>query len=93
MDIAFDFSNAPPSTRFGAGDSVRYTVSGIASLTANSFAFTNVGSNRALLSSAHVQGIAPNGDNSGWVTVPEPATLGAAGLIAASAMLRRRRSA
>lgn len=88
FDIQFSFAMGPPQDRFGAGDSVSYAITGIPTLTANSFDFLSVGGGQGSLpTSAHVQGI--SGDGSGWVTIPEPAALGLLA-IAGVALLRRR---
>jgi hypothetical protein len=72
IEVAFDI--APPEDRFGAGDSVQYTITGIATLTASSFDFLSApaGGSGPFPTAAHVQGIGVEGANSGWVTVPEP---------------------
>ena len=86
-DILLDFGNGPASKRFGVGESVTYDITGISSLMATSFDTGSAGA--GLPSAAHVQGIDPDGENSGWVTVPGPAPLG---LLAVGAIgLRRRR--
>ena len=92
-DIQLAFGFAPPSDRFGAGDSVSYTITGIPTLTANSFSFLSApaGGNGPFYTAAHVQGIGPNGDNSGWVTnSPEPASLSVM-TVGALALMRWRR--
>jgi hypothetical protein len=99
FDLQFAFSNAPPGTRFGAGDSMSLDITGIASLTASSFNFLSApdGGHGPFYTAAHVQGIGIDGNFSGWVTVPEPATwalvtTGGAGLaLAARRRWRRRR--
>jgi hypothetical protein len=52
---------------------------------AESFNFLSApdGGSGPFLTAAHVQGIGPRGDDSGWVTVPEPTGLALAGLGAA----------
>ena len=93
-DIQVMFDNAPPSDRFGAGESVSYTITGIPSLTASSFHFLSApaGGNGPYFTAAHVQGIAPNGNNSGWITQsPEPASIGALAVGALALMRRRNR--
>lgn len=91
FDIKLDFGNANPQ-RFGVGESLLYTVTGISGLDVNDFNFVSVNGpvgNNGFVMAAHVQSIGPNGDDSGWVTVPEPATLG---LLAAALALVGRRS-
>ena len=97
-DLLFGFATSNSgdgAKRFTDGDTLTYSVSGIASLTANSFdtiAATG-GSNGPFKSIAHIQGI--GGDGSAWIApepVPEPLTLS---VLAAGGMLllRRRRTA
>lgn len=89
FDILIDFDNAPPASRFGAGESITYTITGIATLTANAFNFLSVGGGQGpFFTAAHVQGIGASGNDSGWV-VPEPASLGLLAL-GVTALLRRR---
>jgi hypothetical protein len=64
-DILFSFFQAPPGARFGAGDISVYTLS-LANLTASSFNTLSVGGLN-FASAAHVQGIGPNGEGSGWI--------------------------
>lgn len=86
-DIEFDFPPPPGNfdTKFTAGETVSYTITG-AGITANSFNLLSfpAGGHGPFLSAAHVQGIGPSGEDSGWVApgngtppprVPEPATL------------------
>jgi hypothetical protein len=80
-DINFAFTtNGGTSTRFGVGDSVTYTITGISTLTAQSFNWlsneTNGsgnggGGNGPYYMAAHVQSIG-SGSLSGWVATPEP---------------------
>jgi hypothetical protein len=93
FDVRFDFATGGGANgRFGAGEAVKYTVSGYAGLVASSFAYLSFpsGGQGPFPVAAHVQSIGANGD-SGWVThvVPEPASFAAAFL--ALPMLRRRR--
>ncbi|WP_428936840.1 hypothetical protein [Fontivita pretiosa] len=92
-DIQVAFDNAPPANRFTAGESVVYTISGISSLTANSFNFLSApaGGKGPFPTAAHVQGIGAQANNSGWVTVPEPAGAAILLIAAASVCLPRRR--
>ncbi|MBW7905396.1 MAG: hypothetical protein LC135_02770 [Phycisphaerae bacterium] len=93
FDIEVVFSNAGgPANRFGAGDSVKYTITGIPGLTAASFDFLSApaGGHGPFPTAAHVGGIGANDDESGWITVPEPST-GLAGLLILCAALARRR--
>ena len=93
-DILVAFDNAPPANRFTAGDAVEYTITGIGSLTAASFNFLSApaGGHGPYLTAAHVQGIGEDGEDSGWVTTPEPATVAlVAGGLAWIALLKKRR--
>jgi hypothetical protein len=94
FDVRLDFSNAGPQ-RFGVGEKLTYTVTGISGLNATDFAFVSVngpvGANGFPMA-AHVLSIGPNGEGSGWVSVPEPAALSVLAL-ATPALLRRRRGA
>jgi hypothetical protein len=79
-DIQFAFSVSGMmggALRFGAGESMELTISGIPSLTASSFDFLSapMGGHGPFPTAAHVQGIGPTGEDSGWVTVPEPSSL------------------
>jgi len=82
-DILFDFPTANSPDRFTAGETVIYDIDGIVGLTANSFNFLSApaGGHGPFFAAAHVQGIGPEGEDSGWVApgggapVPEPATM------------------
>ena len=76
FDILILFETADGGTRsFGQGDAVEYTIGGIASLTAGSFEFISFpnGGDGQYITVAKVQGI--DGDDSGWVTIPEPSSI------------------
>lgn len=80
FDIVFEYNNGV----FGAGDTSVYEFT-LAGITANDFNFLSApgGGNGSWGTGAHVQGIDPNADKSGWVggggfeetPIPEPATL------------------
>ncbi len=92
-DVRVDFDNSGgASTRFGVGDAVEYSITGIPTLTADSFDFLGAphGGNGTYPTAAHVGGIGPDDGDSGWISVPEPATLGTLAL-GGLALLRRRR--
>jgi hypothetical protein len=94
FDIQIDFGNGQATDRFGAGDSIQFLITGIPSMTANSFDFFSTP--RGLLpflTAAHIEGIGPSAAGSGWVTVPEPTSLGVVALGAAMLVRRCRRSA
>jgi len=92
FDLLIRFETANGGTRsFNAGDSVEYTISGIGSLMANSFYYLSnpePGGPGEFITTAHVQGIG-EGAISGWVTIPEPATIVLLGL--GGLLLRRRK--
>ena len=92
IKLEFDVSDGFP-TRFGVGDAVAYTITGIPTLTASSFNHLSLpaGGHGPFPTAAHVQGIGPSGANSGWVTVPEPATMSLLGIGGALGLIRRRR--
>lgn len=91
-DFRFDFANAPPSSRFNGSDSVTYLITSSESISSASFNYLSApdGGNGPFVTAAHVLGTG-DGGNSGWITVPEPAT---AGLLAIGLVLlgARRRS-
>ena len=91
FDLELAFDSSPPANRFGGSESVTYTLGGIGSLTANSFAFTSSGGSGSLPASAHVQGVGTAGQNSSWVTVPEPGSSALALVGATAALVRRPR--
>lgn len=101
FDILFDFP-PPPSgfdAKFTAGETVTYDITYIAAIGAQSFDFDSAGGGGRgpFPTAAHVQGIGPEGNESGWVTaVPEPSSIVVWGLSllagAGFARLRRRKS-
>ncbi len=95
-DILFSF---PTGSGFNAGDTSTYTISGISSLTANSFDFGSApgsvggGGTGSYLAAAHVQNT-PGSSGSGWVApVPLPAAvwLFGSGLMGLVGVTRRQR--
>lgn len=92
IKIEFDHTDGPPK-RFGDGDGAVFTINGIVGLTAESFDFVSESNGGAgeYKTAAHVLSIGPTDDGSGWVSTPEPATLGLL-LIGSLALLRRRRA-
>jgi hypothetical protein len=100
FDILFAFTTSGGSggdKRFGVGDSIEYSITGIADLAASSFyhrSADNNGVSKAdgFYTAVHVLSIDgdPNGD-SGWVTAPEPATVVLLGLGGVGLLLTRRR--
>lgn len=94
FDIKMDFSTGGGlDARFGVGDTVEYAITGIDSLTANSFNFLSAFAvaHGPFPTAAHVQSIAGDEEDSGWTTVPEPATLSLLA-IGGCLLIRRRRS-
>lgn len=93
-DVRFAFPNAPPSERFGAGDTSTYRISG-AGLLAGDFSFLSAphGGHGTWVTAAHVQGIGENAQYSGWVAarVPEPAVYGEFGAVLAAILFGFRR--
>jgi hypothetical protein len=99
-DIRFRFAtDGGCSTRFGPGDVLTLEITGISTLTAHSFEFLSLpdGGNGPFVSAAHIQGIGPDGEGSGWIAVPEPSSMALAvvglGAAAVAGVRRRRKSA
>lgn len=81
FDIMVDLPPPPGSfaARFTAGEFLTFDITHSSlAISAGSFDFFSApgGGNGPFKVAAHVQGIAPNGENSGWIgpAVPEPAT-------------------
>ncbi|HUU30818.1 MAG TPA: PEP-CTERM sorting domain-containing protein [Phycisphaerae bacterium] len=98
-DIEFVFDHTGNTSKnFGAGESIGYTVSlsSGGTLTASSFDFlsTPAGGQGPYHTAAHVQSIGA-GEDSGWITAPEPATLGvlATGTVFCLLAARRKKTA
>jgi hypothetical protein len=94
FDIEMVFSNAA-SQHFGVGEKLEYTITGIPSLTVDSFdcGSASGGGTGVYPTAAHVGSTGPTNEQSGWISVPEPSCLcllsiGALGLIVGA---RRRR--
>jgi hypothetical protein len=99
-DIRFRFPSSGRGDKFGVGDSVVYDVTcpGSAGFSALSFDFLSApgGGHGPFSTAAHVQGIGPRGEGSGWVTVAMPEygslPLLAIGLGALGGLWKRQRS-
>jgi hypothetical protein len=68
-DILVDFNIAPPGDRFNDTDSVTFTLTGITGLVEGDFNFLSApsGGHGPFLAAAHIQGVGPNGEGSGWI--------------------------
>jgi len=81
FDILLDFPQKK-ADRFGAGDNIIYEITGVNLINPEMFNFGSApgGGNGTWYSAAHVQGIGPDAEASGWigsgpgVPVPEPTT-------------------
>jgi hypothetical protein len=99
FDILFEFPTSNSEDRFGQSESVVYDIE-LTGITAYSFNFGSEpeqGSSLSLFSAAHVQGIGPDGEDSGWIGDPVPTPIpGAVWLLGSGLVgiifLRRKRS-
>jgi hypothetical protein len=81
FDICFDFATS--GDRFGAGLAGSWIISHTGyDLDPEMFLAESASNGGGLYTAAHVQGIGPTGDESGWITIPAPGALllGAIGL-------------
>jgi hypothetical protein len=84
IEVAFAHNDGTGTT-FETPDAVKYTITGISSLTANSFDFLSsatdngqAGGEGLYKTAAHIQAL--SGGASTWISVPEPATMAILGL-------------
>jgi hypothetical protein len=73
-DVLVEFQSDEGAGRFGAGDAVQFSITGIASLTAHSFDFLSLpaGGHGPFKSAAHVQNTTGAGSGgSGWIATDE----------------------
>ncbi len=93
FDIMIDFDNDGWIRAFNGGDIIEYTIT-LAGLTADSFVFPSAADGAGTgvyVTAAHLLGLGEAGEDSSWVTVPEPATICLLGL-GALGLLRKRRA-
>lgn len=97
IQFVFDITDGAP-TSFGAGvpmESIQYTVtlSGGSTLEAGSFDFLSneLGGHGPYRTAAHVLSIGYDGEDSGWISTPEPATLALLLVGTAVPLIARRR--
>jgi hypothetical protein len=96
-DILFDLPPPPGSmpARFSAGETIVYDIVYVSPITVATFDFLSAmgGGQSSFHTAAHIEGIGPSGDGSGWVGhAPEPSTalLLAFGLVGIAVGRRRR---
>jgi VPDSG-CTERM motif len=68
-DILLQFDIAPPGDRFDDSDSITYHITGIAGLVEGDFNFlsTPSGGHGPFKAAAHIQGVGPEGEGSGFI--------------------------
>ncbi len=102
-DILLEFSSAGPN-RLGPGEHLGYILS-MQGTPLPLLAFLQMsapgGQHGPFMAAGHIQGIAPDGENSGWIShpgtsvpqiIPEPATLTLLGLAGAALISHRKRA-
>lgn len=92
IQVLFNQSDGPVY-KFGVGDAVEYTIMSTDPITADSFDFLSWedGGQGEYPTASHVGGIGPIDEGSGWVSVPEPATLALLALGSLTFLRRQRR--
>lgn len=92
-DILLSFARGGGANkRFGAGEVAVFSITSIVGLSAVDFDVDSqpAGGHGPFRTAAHVGGIGLTGDDSGWITTPEPATMSLLAL-GAVALLRKRK--
>ncbi len=96
FDMVVEFETANNPGRLTGNESVSWTISGLQASWFTARSEKQKGQSfepGTWFTLLHVQGIGPNADQSGWLTVPEPGTLLLFGTgLAAPLLLRRRRN-
>jgi hypothetical protein len=95
FDIKINFASLyGAATKFDVGDSLRFTITGIDTLTAESFlaASSGKGAQSVFNTVAEIGNVGPKFNKDTWV-LPEPATLALMGAGVALALRRRKQSA
>jgi hypothetical protein len=84
FDIFVDLPPPPgsPSAKFTAGEVIVFDITYTGPITASSFDFPSAagGGQGSFEAAAHVKGIGPDDQDSGWIGVPEPGSLALLGL-------------